>query len=107
MSASFVAQNANKRSIVVDLKSPRGAEVVLALARRADVFLENFTPGTAARLGLGAERLLSEHLQEMSMAHAERLLALADRVLKDAGYIAPDVTWPRGSEQHTWDLQSQ
>ncbi len=63
MSASFVAQNANKRSIVVDLKSPRGAEVVLGLARRADVFLENFTPGTAARLGLGAERLLSEHPQ--------------------------------------------
>jgi formyl-CoA transferase len=60
MGAGFLAQNANKRSIVVDLKHARGAEVVAALVRGADVFIENFSPGTAARLGLGAERLMGE-----------------------------------------------
>ena len=61
MGAGFLAQNANKRSIVVDLKHARGPEVVAALVRGADVFLENFTPGTAARLGLDAERMLRAH----------------------------------------------
>ena len=60
MSAGFLAQNANKRSIVVDLKHARGPEVVHALAKNADVFLENFSPGTAARLGLGAEQLMAK-----------------------------------------------
>ena len=60
MSAGYLAQNANKRSIVVDLKQPCGVEVVAALTRGADVFLENYSPGTAARLGLGAERLMGE-----------------------------------------------
>lgn len=59
MSAGFVAQNANKRSIVIDLKHARGPEVVAKLVSGADVFLENFSPGTAARLGLGAERLMA------------------------------------------------
>jgi len=58
MGAGFLAQNANKRSIVVDLKHARGVEVVTRVARGADVFLENFSPGTAARLGLDAERML-------------------------------------------------
>jgi crotonobetainyl-CoA:carnitine CoA-transferase CaiB-like acyl-CoA transferase len=60
MGAGFLAQNANKRSIVIDLKHARGPEVVAALVRGADVFLENFSPGTAARLGLGEERLMAE-----------------------------------------------
>jgi CoA:oxalate CoA-transferase len=60
MGPGFLAQNANKRSIAIDLKHARGAEVVTRLARGADVFLENFSPGTAARLGLGAERLMAE-----------------------------------------------
>src|ERR1700692_2241593 len=43
-----------RRSIGVDLKNPGGAEVVLRLCERADVFLEGFRPGVAARLGAGA-----------------------------------------------------
>jgi crotonobetainyl-CoA:carnitine CoA-transferase CaiB-like acyl-CoA transferase len=52
--AYFLAVNRGKRSIAVDLKRPEGRELVLALCARADVVLENFRPGAAARLGLDA-----------------------------------------------------
>jgi alpha-methylacyl-CoA racemase len=42
-----------KRSVLVDLKEPGGAEAVLALADRADLFVEGFRPGVAERLGIG------------------------------------------------------
>lgn len=45
--------NRNKRSIVVDLKSPDGAARVLDLAARADIILEGYRPGVAERLGVG------------------------------------------------------
>lgn len=57
MGTSFLAQNANKRSVVLDLKSPQGRETFLALVRASDVVLENFRPGVMARLGLGHETL--------------------------------------------------
>jgi crotonobetainyl-CoA:carnitine CoA-transferase CaiB-like acyl-CoA transferase len=53
MSAAFAAINRNKRGIAVDLQTPAGARLVLELTRRADVVIENFLPGVAARLGLG------------------------------------------------------
>ena len=52
-SAPFMTVNRNKRSITVDLKAPDGLAIVQRLAARADVVLENWRPGTAARLGLG------------------------------------------------------
>ncbi|MBI4636509.1 MAG: CoA transferase [Candidatus Rokubacteria bacterium] len=54
MSAVFAAVNRNKRGIAVDLGHPEGAKLAFELARRADVVIENFLPGTADRLGLGA-----------------------------------------------------
>ena len=48
----FLAQSAGKRMIAVDIRIPEGAAVVRALAERCDVFVENFTPGVAARAGL-------------------------------------------------------
>jgi crotonobetainyl-CoA:carnitine CoA-transferase CaiB-like acyl-CoA transferase len=54
-SAPFMTFNRNKRSITVDLKSPEGLAIVRRLAARADVVVENWRPGTAARLGLGYE----------------------------------------------------
>ncbi len=57
MGASFLAQNAQKRSITLDLKHPEGKRVFLALVARADVVLENFRPGVMARLGLAYEEL--------------------------------------------------
>jgi CoA:oxalate CoA-transferase len=47
----FVRVNAGKQSVGLDLGHPRGREVVLELARAADVAVENFVPGVAARLG--------------------------------------------------------
>jgi crotonobetainyl-CoA:carnitine CoA-transferase CaiB-like acyl-CoA transferase len=53
----FLMYNANKRSVTVDLKSARGLQLVKDLARKADVFVENFAPGAIERLGLGYEAL--------------------------------------------------
>ncbi|MGI8761549.1 MAG: CaiB/BaiF CoA transferase family protein [Jatrophihabitantaceae bacterium] len=55
--AYFLSVNRNKRSVVIDLKDPAGAEALRSLARQADVLVENFRPGVAARLGLGYEDL--------------------------------------------------
>src|SRR5467141_5417099 len=45
--------NANKKSITLNLKSPRGLEIVKAMLKKADVTVENMAPGTIERLGLG------------------------------------------------------
>jgi formyl-CoA transferase len=45
--------NANKKSLTLDLKSPRGLELVQAMLKKADVTVENMAPGTIDRLGLG------------------------------------------------------
>jgi crotonobetainyl-CoA:carnitine CoA-transferase CaiB-like acyl-CoA transferase len=57
MSAPFVAANAGKRSITLDLKSPEGQEAVRRLALSADVVIENFRPGVPDKLGIGYEAL--------------------------------------------------
>jgi itaconate CoA-transferase len=57
LSTGFVWLNAGKRDLVADLRQPGGREVVLRLAARSDVFCENFAPGVADRLGLGAAEL--------------------------------------------------
>jgi crotonobetainyl-CoA:carnitine CoA-transferase CaiB-like acyl-CoA transferase len=56
-STYYHAVNRNKRSIVLDLATPAGRAGARALAGRADVLVENFRPGTMARLGLGYEEL--------------------------------------------------
>lgn len=57
MGASFLAQNADKRSIVLDLKTEAGKQTFLRLVESADVVLENFRPGVMKRLGLDHEAL--------------------------------------------------
>jgi crotonobetainyl-CoA:carnitine CoA-transferase CaiB-like acyl-CoA transferase len=56
-SASFMALNRDKRGIVVDLKRPEGVEIIHRLTRTADVFVQNYRPGAAGRLGVGYEQL--------------------------------------------------
>lgn len=56
-SFNFAHLNRNKESLLLDLKSAKGKEIGLELLKRADVFVENFRPGTAERLGLGYENL--------------------------------------------------
>ena len=53
----FLAYNANKKSVTVNLKSPRGIALVKEMAAQADVFIENMAPGTIERLGLGWDEL--------------------------------------------------
>jgi len=55
INASFLSLNRNKRSLAVNLKSPEGRDIVLELARRSEVFLQNYRPGVAERLGLDYE----------------------------------------------------
>jgi itaconate CoA-transferase len=63
LSTGFVWVNGGKRDIAVDLGSEDGRTIVRRLALNADVFVENFAPGVAARVGLSAETLRSEQPQ--------------------------------------------
>ncbi len=53
--ASFLNNNRNKRSIVLDLKTAAGLRAMMRLVAGADVFVENFRPGVAERLGVGED----------------------------------------------------
>src|SRR5829696_6744978 len=55
--ASFLIMNRNKRGMVLDIKTPGGAEILKRLATSADVLVENFGPGVMDRLGFGYEAL--------------------------------------------------
>ncbi|MHA6325954.1 CaiB/BaiF CoA transferase family protein [Roseivivax sp. CAU 1753] len=61
MGISFLAQNAAKASVTLDLKSPRGKALLKRLVAGADVLIENFRPGVMDRLGLGHDALRSEN----------------------------------------------
>ena len=54
-SGTFLNNNRNKRSICLNLKSPRAVAAVMRLAAAADVFIQNYRPGVAERLGLGED----------------------------------------------------
>jgi crotonobetainyl-CoA:carnitine CoA-transferase CaiB-like acyl-CoA transferase len=58
-SATFMTMNRGKRDLAVDLKQPEGVALVRRLVKTADVFVQNYRPGVAERLGLGY-RALSE-----------------------------------------------
>jgi crotonobetainyl-CoA:carnitine CoA-transferase CaiB-like acyl-CoA transferase len=57
MNPAFAAVNRGKRGVALDLQQPDGARIAFELAKRADVVLENFIPGTTARFGLDYERV--------------------------------------------------
>lgn len=57
VNVSFLSLNRNKRSLAIDLKAPEGREVLYELVKTADVFLQNYRPGVAARLGVDYESL--------------------------------------------------
>ncbi len=70
MGTSFLTQNANKKSVTLDLKTPQGAEILKKFIAGADVFIENFKPGPAASLGIGYDdvRDLNPHLVYCSIS---------------------------------------
>lgn len=57
VNVSFLSLNRNKRSLAVDLKNPEGKAVLMELVKTADVFLQNYRPGVAKRLGVDYESL--------------------------------------------------
>ena len=58
-SYSFLILNNNKKSITVDVKKPEGRDLVLKMVEKADVFIENFSPGVIERLGFDYETIRS------------------------------------------------
>lgn len=60
-STYFMSVNRRKKSLALDLKHPRGTEVAHRILESADVLIENFRPGAADRLGLGAETLRGKY----------------------------------------------
>lgn len=57
INVSFLSLNRNKRSLAVDLKAAEGRQILLDLVKTADVFLQNYRPGVAKRLGVDYETL--------------------------------------------------
>ncbi len=61
MGSNFIQLNRSKRSLVLDLKTARGRDALLRLARTADVFVHNVRPQAMARLGLGYDEVRAEN----------------------------------------------
>lgn len=61
MGVSFLAQNAGKKSVTLNLKHPRGKALLLSLVKTADVLVENFRPGVMDRLGVGYDVLKAQN----------------------------------------------
>jgi len=61
LTPAFKAMNTGKKSVEIDLKSEAGRKAALELAKTADVFVENFRPGVAKRLGLSAKDIRAVH----------------------------------------------
>jgi CoA:oxalate CoA-transferase len=61
VSTYFLSLNRGKKSVTLDLGNPRGVEVFLALVKKADILVENFSVGTMDRLGVGYETLKRHH----------------------------------------------
>src|SRR5438067_995359 len=60
-SSYFLGVNRSKRSLALDLKDPRGKEVLNRLLSQADIFIENLKPGSLDKLGFGWEANHSSH----------------------------------------------
>ena len=61
MGVSFLAQNAGKKSVTLNLKADKGKDLLKRLVRSADVLVENYRPGVMERLGVGYEVLKAEN----------------------------------------------
>ncbi|MBI2181411.1 MAG: CoA transferase [Deltaproteobacteria bacterium] len=57
LSSGYVWLNRNKRSLTVDVKKEKGKEILHELAKKSDIFFENYAPGVAGRLGVGYDTL--------------------------------------------------
>jgi len=91
--------NRSRPSVALDLKSPRGRELVLELCEQADALIEGFRPGVTERLGLGPEDVLARNprLVYGRMTGFGQHGPLAQRAGHDINYIAVSgALWPIG-----------
>ena len=58
INASFLSLNRNKKSLAIDLKASKGQQIIYDLVKKSDVFLQNYRPGVASRLGLDYDTLV-------------------------------------------------
>jgi formyl-CoA transferase len=93
-SSYFLSVNRNKRSLALNLRDERGAEILRKLVERSDVLLENFVPGTLDRLGFGYDacrRLRTDliycSISGFGQVGPERERAAYDQVLQGMGGI--------------------
>jgi crotonobetainyl-CoA:carnitine CoA-transferase CaiB-like acyl-CoA transferase len=93
---AFVMLNANKKSVTLNLKHPRGREILLRLLEDADVLVENYSGGVMERLGLGYQHL-SERFPRLVYASAKgfasdgpwaKLGALDSTIQAASGFIS-------------------
>jgi crotonobetainyl-CoA:carnitine CoA-transferase CaiB-like acyl-CoA transferase len=103
-SSYFLSVNRNKRSIAINLRDARGAEILRRLVARSDVLLENFVPGTLDRLGFGYEacRALKPDLVYCSISGfgqigPERERAAYDQIAQGLGGIMSVTGEPGGA----------
>ncbi|MEH2582454.1 crotonobetainyl-CoA:carnitine CoA-transferase CaiB-like acyl-CoA transferase [Nitrobacteraceae bacterium AZCC 2161] len=61
VSAYFLSANRNKRGVAIDFRSDAGRAILLEMARKSDVIVENFMPGTLAKMELDPEQLMAEN----------------------------------------------
>jgi len=103
-SAYFLSINRNKESVALDLKDPRARRVIDALLARADVVVENFRPGTMARLGLGYDEVAATHprlvycsISGFGQSGPRRLEAGYDAMMQAEGGLMSITGSPEGS----------
>ena len=103
-SAYFLSINRNKQSLTLNLKDPRGRDVLLHLVRRADVLVENFRPGAMDRLGLGyaavheiAPRVVYCSISGFGQTGAYRERAAYDLIVQGMGGIMGITGEPDGA----------
>lgn len=89
-SAYFLALNAGKKSVALNLKSPAGLGIFMRMAARADVVVEGFRPGTADRLGIGyrAVKAANPRIVYCSISGYGQDGPERDRAGHDLNYIA-------------------
>ncbi len=93
MGTSFLAQNANKKSVTLNLKTPEGKEVFKKLVAKADVVVENFRPDVMTRLGLGYPVLADDQPAARLLRH---LRLRPDRARRREARLRPDHPGPLG-----------
>jgi benzylsuccinate CoA-transferase BbsE subunit len=109
----FWFYNLNKRSLTLDLKHPRGADLLRQLARGADLIIESFAPGTMDAMGLGWETLHAANpalillsIAPFGQTGPHRDFAADDTVLAALGGMLYVNGWPGRAPVRPWGLQA-